>query len=185
MAGRVFARAANVASGCIEPEIGFIMFDSESTIEDIRDNLDFLDNNLLLDRLDRTVNLLYHDQIVFKGTPGYRLAVKQGRLKPHGLWGFEGEKIYADYRAGWLASHMRILSKHILKEMSSNSSKIPWHKIEAGEDLFPEINGVLVQNFRKALHMAAQLQSPPEASWLQKQLAHALDELDVALLKIF
>jgi anaerobic magnesium-protoporphyrin IX monomethyl ester cyclase len=168
----------------IEPEIGFIMFDPESTIEDVRDNLDFLDRNHLLDRLDRTANLLYHDQIAFKGTPGYRIAITQGLLKPHGLWGFEGEKIYADYRVCWLADHMRILSKHILKEMSRSSSKIPWYKMETGEALFPEINEILVLNFRKALRMAAQLQAPPETSWPQKQLAHALDEIDGALLKI-
>jgi radical SAM superfamily enzyme YgiQ (UPF0313 family) len=161
----------------IEPEIGFIMFDPESTIEDIQDNLKFLDRNYLLDRLDRTANLLYHDQIAFKGTPGYRIALTQGRLKPYGLWGFEGEKIYADYRTGWLAGNMRILSKYILKEMSRSDSRIYWRQIDGGENLFPKINAVLVQNFRKALQMATQLQSPPEPSWSDKQLAIALDEI--------
>jgi anaerobic magnesium-protoporphyrin IX monomethyl ester cyclase len=172
---------AHIREVGIEPEIGFIMFDPESTIEDIQDNLDFLDRNHLLDRLDRTANLLYHDQIAFKGTLGYRIALTQERLKPYGLWGFEGEKIYADYRTGWLASHMRILSKHILKEMSRSDSRISWRQIEAGENLFPEINEVLVQNFKKGLYQATQLQRPPKTSWSDKQRAVALDEIDACL----
>jgi anaerobic magnesium-protoporphyrin IX monomethyl ester cyclase len=165
----------------LEPEIGFIMFDSESTIEDIRENLAFLERNHLLDRLDRTANLLYHDQIVFKGTPGYTLASQQGRLTPHGLWGFEGEKIYADPRAGWLAGYMRYICKNIFAEMSRSDSKIYWHKAEALQEPFQEINNLLVQIFQKALDTATHLNALPDTSWTQHQLASALDEINTTL----
>jgi radical SAM superfamily enzyme YgiQ (UPF0313 family) len=175
---------ALVREAGIEPEIGFIMFEPKSTIADIRDNLKFLERNRLLDRLDRTANLLYHDQIAFKGTPGYRTAMTQGGMKPHGLWGFEGEKIYEDYQTGWLAGHMRILSKRILQEMNRPGSIISWKQIDVKKDCFRKINELLVQNFRKALHLATWLQSPPETSHSDAQITAALEEMDAALQNI-
>ena len=40
----------------VEPEIGFIMFEPASTMEDVCENVRFLERNRLLDRLGRTAN---------------------------------------------------------------------------------------------------------------------------------
>ena len=63
---------ATVREAGVEPEIGFIMFDAPSTLDDILQNLRFLQRNRLLDRLGRTANLLCHDHVALKGTAGYR-----------------------------------------------------------------------------------------------------------------
>ncbi len=55
----------------IEPEVGFLMFVPDSSLDDLGQNMDFLIRNNLLDRLARTANLLCHSQIVLAGTSGY------------------------------------------------------------------------------------------------------------------
>ena len=83
------------------------MFDAASTLDDILQNLKFLQRNKLLDRLGRTANLLYHDHVAFKGTPGYQTALQRKMLLPQGLFGFEGLLLYQDFRVGWLAGLMK------------------------------------------------------------------------------
>ena len=52
----------------IEPNAGFIMFDPDSTLADIRDSFRFLKRNGLLHDLQVTANVLSHHQIVLRGT---------------------------------------------------------------------------------------------------------------------
>lgn len=168
---------ADVRDVGIEPEIGFIMFDPMSTIEDIRENLSFLERNHLLDRLSRTVNLLCHEHIAFKGTPGYRLAANRAKLAPEGLYGFEGRLIYEDWRTGWLASMIKAICGWVLTEMGKQGSHIHWYAEGPGKARFQEVNGFLVHIFRKLLNTAAGLPGQPEANWTGSQLAGALTEL--------
>jgi radical SAM superfamily enzyme YgiQ (UPF0313 family) len=165
----------------IEPEIGFIMFEPASTIEDIKENLDFLNRNSLLNRLGRTANLLCHHQIAFKGTPGYRFSAEQGSLVPEGLWGFEGRLTYKDWRAGWLAGVMKPICRRVLREMGECSSLIPWSAESTGTGLFQEVNDQLVHLFGKMLNTAAHLASPPEDSWTRVRLDASLDEINAVL----
>ena len=55
----------------IEPNIGFIMFEPASTLEDIRANFEFLKRNRLLENIAVTANVLSHPQILLKGTAAY------------------------------------------------------------------------------------------------------------------
>ena len=125
---------ATVREAGLEPEIGFIMFDALSTLDDITENLNFLLRNQLLQILGRTANLLYHDHIAFKGTGGYQAALTRGRLVPQGVFGFEGRLLYEDYRVGWLAGLMKPLCQSVLREMGSPSSSINWKTGIAGEN---------------------------------------------------
>jgi hypothetical protein len=52
----------------IEPDVSFLMHTPDAFAGDLFHNLDFLEKNGLLDRLERTANLLCHRQIVFRGT---------------------------------------------------------------------------------------------------------------------
>jgi anaerobic magnesium-protoporphyrin IX monomethyl ester cyclase len=165
----------------IEPEIGFIMFDPMSGIEDIGENLAFLKRNSLLDRLGRTVNLLCHEPMIFKGTPGYQFASERNRLAPEGIFGFEGRPLYEDQRVGWLARMMNTICRYILKEMGKRNSKIHWRAEEAGRGSFEAVNHCLVQIFKRMFDCAMHLTSQPKADWTRSQLVYALNEIDDAL----
>jgi anaerobic magnesium-protoporphyrin IX monomethyl ester cyclase len=172
---------ADVRDAGLEPEIGFIMFDPTSTIEDIRENMDFLERNRLLDQLGRTVNLLCHEQISFKGTPGYRIAAKQRTLVPEGFWGFEGRLLYEDWRVGWLAAMMKTVCGKILDQMGNQDSQIHWRLENSGAGSFQTVNGYLVDFFGKLLDTAAHLISRPEEAWTRSQMAGALEKICSAL----
>ena len=59
-------------SAGISPNIGFIMFEPTSDLCDIRTNFEFLKRNELLEKLEITANLLYHNQILLQGADCYR-----------------------------------------------------------------------------------------------------------------
>jgi hypothetical protein len=172
---------ADVRDAGLEPEIGFIMFDPISTIADIQENMNFLERNRLLDQLGRTVNLLCHEQISFKGTPGYRIAAKQRTLVPAGFWGVEGRLLYEDWRVGWLAAMMKTVCGKILDQMGNQDSQIHWRMENPGIGSFQTVNGYLVDFFGKLLDTAAHLTSQPEEAWTCNQLAGALEKIYSAL----
>ena len=168
---------ATVRDVGLEPEIGFIMFDALSTLDDITENLNFLLRNQLLQILGRTANLLYHDHIAFKGTGGYQAALTRGRLVPQGVFGFEGRLLYEDYRVGWLAGLMKPICQSVLKEMGSPSSSI-YYKMEfPGKDPYQAVNDRLVEIFQRLLSLAATLTEPPKATWSQELCLRLKDEL--------
>ena len=64
----------------IEPNVGFIMFEPNSTLADIRTNFEFLKLNALLKNIFITANVLYHPQIILQGTKAYQDLRQKGRL---------------------------------------------------------------------------------------------------------
>ena len=65
----------------IEPNVGFIMFEPDSNLEDIRTNFEFLKRNHLLENLAITANVLYHHQIILMGTTAFQQLKSEGRLQ--------------------------------------------------------------------------------------------------------
>ena len=55
----------------IEPNYGFIMFEPDSTLADVRENYEFLKEMKMLNSPSVTAHLLHHKQTVFKGTFDY------------------------------------------------------------------------------------------------------------------
>lgn len=200
---------AVVREAGIEPEVGFIMFDAESSLEDIRMNLDFLERNRLLDRLGRTANLLCHELIAFRGTPGYRDAFEKNLLVPKGLFGFEGRLLYRDPRAGWLASAAKKVCHFILREMGKPFSPIHWSgageppgeppgpgcgeppqpgcphadvpsgRAKNGEP-YQAVNDLLVDIFKRLLDSADRFSFCPDANRTENFLFELFDELESA-----
>ena len=84
----------------VEPNVGFIMFEPDSSLDDVRVNLAFLREERLLDRLAVTANVLYHQQILLRPTPAYRDSLAAGRLivSPHNP--YEGTMPYLSPRGG-------------------------------------------------------------------------------------
>ena len=52
----------------IEPNFGFIMFEPDSTLADVRENFEFLKEMKMLNLPSITAHLLHHKQTIFKGT---------------------------------------------------------------------------------------------------------------------
>lgn len=133
----------------IDPEIGFLMFVPDATINDLRQNMEFLKENGLLDRLDRTANLFSHKQIVMAGTTGYAEYERQGRLTKSGVFGFEGEVQFVDSDVEWVSELVIFACSTILRSMSEEQSPIFWKKTVS--PIFHAANRYLVDLFDSLL----------------------------------
>lgn len=110
----------------LEPEIGFLMFVPDSGLRDLKENMEFLKKNRLLDRLARTANLLSHTQIVLAGTPGYLQYEKKGLLEKSGIFGFEADVLFSDPAVKWVAELLTFACHTMLQSMSDHGSPIFW-----------------------------------------------------------
>ena len=138
----------------VEPEIGFLMFVPDARLSDLEFNYAFLLRNNLLDRLERTANLLGHRQIVMMGTSGYRLYEKQNRLKRKGVLGFEGEVLYRDEHVKWMSDAMIFACLSALENMEDPASPIYWKKKgqeKIYDDVSLKVNDYLVNLFKELL----------------------------------
>ena len=137
----------------IEPNAGFIMFEPDSAIEDIRDNFRFLKRNGLLRDLQVTANVLSHHQIVLRGTETF--SITGAGLKP-ALSGFkpapayEAVPVFRDPHAGELSSIMRKAAGLVFRRMDDIwSGRTP---APAGaEETCREINDFLMGLFEENL----------------------------------
>ncbi len=164
----------------IEPDIGFIMFDAESTLEDVRVNLEFLERNCLVDRLGRTANLLCHDLIALKGTRGYTTALENNLIAPRGFFGFEGRLLYRDQRAGWLASAVKSVCLFVLREMGKPLSPIHWSGESPAAEPYRAVNDLLVDIFKRLTGLAERFGSAPDPTGTERLLSGFIGELESA-----
>ena len=156
----------------IEPETGFLMFVPDSSVEDIKQNFDFLLRNQLLSQLDRTANLLSHYQVVFSGTPGYRQFEKQKRLINTDGIGFHHEILYKNERVKWMADIMVPISQYLLKEMGQEHSPVFWNKKDT--DLFADTNNLLVDIFSRLLQIIQKDRYLPAAESIKQDTLNEL-----------
>ena len=61
----------------IEPTFGFIMFESNSTMESVRNNFVFLQEMGIMATPAVTAHLLHHRQTIFAGTPDYQSMIRE------------------------------------------------------------------------------------------------------------
>lgn len=169
-------RAINLCRSVgIEPEVGFLMFVPDSTVEDLKHNLEFLQRNNLLDRLDRTANLLCHCQIVLMGTSGYRRFKEQGRLTETGMLGFEGDISYLDEGVKWVSELMVHACLYVLRDMSLPESPVYWHKFAYGPR-FKGVNDYLVNLFERLLKDVQKSAGLPPVEHLKNDIERELRE---------
>jgi len=143
----------------IEPEIGFLMFVPDSRLDDLFENMDFLIKNNLLDRLDRTANLLSHTQIVLAGTSGYETFERDNRLKKTGIFGFEGDVNFSDPKVKWVAKRVTFACHTILKNMSDSKSPLFWKNENL--NVSQKANAFLVDLFFTLLSQAKNISELP------------------------
>jgi hypothetical protein len=157
----------------IEPEIGFLMFVPDSTVSDLAANLAFLKRNRLLDRLDRTANLLCHRQIVFMGTSGYQRFEAQGRVTATGCFGFQAKIRYLNARVHWMAQVMGHACLLVLKQTGLPDSPLYWAKHTDWRQT-RQINDYLVNLFERLLEQVETSTASPPAEYLNQRVAHEL-----------
>lgn len=146
----------------IEPEVGFLMHTPDASLEDLFRNLSFLETNGLLDRLDRTANLLCHRQIVFRGTRGFERYREQGRIVSTDPLEFEARIAWQDARAEWVSDIIVPLCLDILRRTGDPASPLYWETAQANRRIHAQVNGRLVNAFQETLHQAAQAAALPE-----------------------
>ena len=160
----------------IEPEVGFLMFVPDSTVLDLNENLQFLKNNQLLDRLDRTANLLSHSQIVLYGTSGYERFKKEGRLKPSGMFDFEGEVTFKEASVARVSELVQHACHHVLRDMERNNSPVYWKKPNNSQ-VHISLNDYLVLMFERLLKLALTDSSSLAAAELKNDLRADLQKI--------
>ncbi|MTI85457.1 MAG: B12-binding domain-containing radical SAM protein [Firmicutes bacterium] len=134
----------------IEPNIGFIMFEPDSTLADIRVNLEFLRRNDLLKDLFITANVLYHHQIILKGTPVFRNLQREGRLELSSSSAYEGVTAFVHREVAVLADIMRRITNcffNCIADIWSGEKEQPEHARES----YAKLNSLLVKWFETAL----------------------------------
>ncbi len=134
----------------IEPNVGFIMFDPDSSLEDVRANFEFLRRNNLLKNLPVTANVLYHHQIILRGTPAYRRLQSSGRLETPHPRAYEGAAAFSHGNVAALAAIMRDITAFLFSRMAG----IRDGKGDGGLDCSREqaiINDLLVEWFEELL----------------------------------
>jgi anaerobic magnesium-protoporphyrin IX monomethyl ester cyclase len=158
----------------IEPNVGFIMFEPDSSFDDLRENFAFLRRNRLLDRLEIAVNVLYHHQIILAGSASYADLAAQGRLKISDHSVYEAETEYLDPAVGAFAAFMRGLTGHILDRMADT-----W-QAAAGSDpamrrRYAGMNKILVASFDAVLNDPSLLARADRADTLLARQTAAID----------
>lgn len=159
----------------VEPEVGFLMFQPDSTLEDLGQNLEFLHRNDLLGRLDRTANVLCHCQIVLMGTSDYRRFKEQGRLIETGAFGFEGEIPFLDDRVRWISELVVHACLSALRDMSRPESPVYW-RTSGQSRRFKGVNDYLVILFEQLLKDARKTTPLPPAEVLKPEIERRLQE---------
>ncbi len=90
----------------IELNLGFIMFEPDSTLAELEANYTFLEELELLDDYELTANLLYHNQIVLRGSAAWERFAGEGRLLLDEQLPFEARYRFRDERVGQVCAAM-------------------------------------------------------------------------------
>ncbi|MBS4024124.1 MAG: B12-binding domain-containing radical SAM protein [Clostridia bacterium] len=159
----------------IEPNIGFIMFEPDSSLEDIRVNFEFLQQNELLKNLPITANLLYHHQIVLRGTSAYQVLQQGDRLSFPANTMYEGTPDFTNGRVDCLAQVMRRITNFLFSYMAGIWSGRE-NEPEGAKEKYAHMNQVLVDTFAKTLTILEDGKELTEDS-VEQLVAEAIENL--------
>lgn len=133
----------------LEPNVGFIMFEPDSSLQDIRTNFEFLLRNSLLNNLPITANVLYHPQIILQGTKAYHYLQGEGRLKLLSTT-YEGTATFANQQVAALAQLMSKITNYLFLKMDGIwGGRV--EKPEGAEAVYRIVNQTLIRTFSEAL----------------------------------
>ncbi len=103
----------------IELNLGFIMFEPDSTLAELEENYAFLESLDLLAEHELTANLLYHNQIVLYGSAAWERFEREGRLLLDEQLPFEARYRFLDPRVGAVCAAMGKITSRYFSAMDS------------------------------------------------------------------
>lgn len=134
----------------IEPSIGFIMFEPDASLADIRINFEFLKRNDLLTDLFTTANVLYHPQIILQGTKAYNDLQRNGKLILKNT-AYEGATRYSVPEVACIANIIGRITNHFFVSVNRVWNGDIQEPSQAAS-LYAEINRMMVDAFESILH---------------------------------
>jgi Fe-S oxidoreductase len=102
----------------IEPNYGFIMFEPDSTLADVRENFEFLKEMEMLKIPSITAHLLHHKQTIFQGTLDYE--IKNNGSKPVSEIMYECDYEFKEKSVEALSEDINSFCLQSLKEIFDN-----------------------------------------------------------------
>lgn len=148
----------------IKLNLGFIMFEPDSTLDELEENYAFLDGLGLLDEHELTANLLYHNQIVLYGSAAWDRFGREGRLLLDDDLPFEARYRFRDERVGMVCSAMGRITSRYFNALDNMRQECSGTSGVASRD--SEINAMLKEAFC-SLCVAASANSPRQVNRLE------------------
>ena len=149
--------------------LGFIMFEPDTTLGELEENYAFLEEQGLLGEHELTANLLYHNQIVLHGSAAWERFEREGRLLVDARLPFEARYRFRDDRVGLVCSAMGRLSSAYFRGLDAQR---PIGKSCHGDDL----NALLKEAFR-TFCSAAKNQPGNRMAALEEGYLHQLEKV--------
>lgn len=165
----------------MELNLGFIMFEPDSTLAELEENYIFLEELGLLEGHELTANLLYHNQIVLHGSAAWERFGGEGRLLLDERLPFEARCRFRDERVGLVCAAMGRLTSGYFTAMDGIRQNRSAADAGCGaESLVDELNGSVVNDLLKdafrALCRAAQAPSPHAVAGVEGDYAKRLHD---------
>ncbi len=137
----------------IEPNYGFIMFEPDSTLTDVRANYEFLKEMKMLNSPSITAHLLHHKQTVFKGTSDYEK--RNNGTGPGSIFGYESTYEFKDEAVEALSEDISSFCLKMLKELSMNRDFINEERdscvYDENDTFSKQKNEQLIEHFEQTL----------------------------------
>ena len=113
-------RAIRIVRDCgLKLNLGFIMFEPDTTLAELGENFAFLGELGLLEHHELTANLLYHNQIVLYGSGAWERFAQEGRLLLEERFPFEARYRFRDDRIAMVSAAMGRLSAEYFRGISA------------------------------------------------------------------
>ncbi|MBJ6727557.1 B12-binding domain-containing radical SAM protein [Geomesophilobacter sediminis] len=136
----------------INLHVGFIMFEPDTTLDEVGENFRFLEELGLLSDPDRTVNLLYHSQIVLYGSRSWERFEREGRLLKDERLPFEASFTFRDPKVAKVCAGMKeIATEYFLKGEGKVAAE---HIGTCGRDGSEAVNAQMKESFLRLLREA-------------------------------
>ncbi|MFQ5686656.1 MAG: B12-binding domain-containing radical SAM protein [Candidatus Scalindua sp.] len=137
----------------VEPNYGFIMFEPDSTIPDLRENFEFLKEAKMLNSPAITAHLLHHKQTIFKGTLDYEK--RNNGTKPFSKLGYERAYEFKDKAVDTFSEEINAFCLQVLKELDTNrgfNDKERDSCVHGENNSYSrQMNDKLIEHFEKSL----------------------------------
>jgi len=181
-AAQAAAAVRAVRDSGIRLTVGFIMFEPDTTLEELDGNYAFLEETGLLTDHDLTANLLYHNQIVLYGSSAWERFGREERLLLDERLPFEARYRFCDERAGAVCAAMGRLTAAYFRAMDDLRRSTPGGIPECGHpDIRPAFDGaalnLLLKDAFRAFRCAAGNRQRLELAGLEERYARQLGEI--------